>query len=153
MKVRIRISCTLEELKEAIANRQVNSVFGNNKVNLAEIHKSITGEEINYAFLGEVYKESDAKYKSIGEHLYPIGLFTVFYQLLMVVIEMDIHEEEDIIFPRSAFPTDIGETDPIQLLTNINENRIFDLSKENNKCNTIILTRISELNIIGAVAV
>lgn len=153
MKVRIRIACTLQELKKAIDNENVDNVFGENKVDAKRIHETITGEEINYAFLGDVYKESDAEYKSIAQSLLPIETFNRKEQLLMLVLETEVHEEEDLIFPRSCFPTVLAETVESELLCNINKDRIINLANNTNRYNQIILTRVSKLDILGAIMV
>lgn len=152
MKVRVRISTTKEELLKAFDNEAVGTVFGENKISMHSVYNTLTGKATRFAYLGEVYKESNPTYDAINIGLFPLEMVST-EDILLAVFELDIDEKEDILFERKALPADISETEFNSLVERIKDLRVIDLENYNKRFCQIILTRVKEEELLGVMAV
>ena len=154
MKVRVSVTCNMEELRKFIFNEPVDTIFGKNDISMKEVYHSVTGNETNKALFGEICEEGTASFDNVGKGLVPSELVNNPTSIIIAVIEMDICEKDFVIFKRKALPSAINQTELESFVQGIKDNRVLNLANNTDNYNQIILTGLNEsYSLLGVMVV
>ena len=153
MKIRARISCMKDDVNRMMKSEKLALPVGDNNVDFGEVYKELTGTSPNYGMIADVYRPGTPMYNSITTSIFPIEMFTADYQLLLVVIELDVDENADVFFPRSLLPVCVTDVEKDDIVESIRKNRILKLAEGNKKYTQMIITDLTKCSILGAIQI